>query len=223
MDSSDVEKRGRFLLWRSATNECCSLLKLACKINRSVKTQSYETPLRKGQPTFEEFRKGKSNYVAGMLHASHMLEYEELYHSNFPTLVECYLIKDYCMMLMSVFFCQMLNIGYGHNGIASKNTKEFVNTHFNEIVKTSFSNEADRAEFIKLKDTLLAARDTMIGHADAKSFDIQHGAGLTSLKMPIISVKDIDPEVAYKLMKGFEKGLSEYSEEVLRMFEASKA
>lgn len=76
--------------------------------------------------------------------------------------------------LAVVFFSQVFNTGYGAAGVAASNMKGVAAKERENIVSACFPPGSERAAFDALLQTILAARDEVIAHADAAHFDITH-------------------------------------------------
>lgn len=127
--SEKLEMRGRLWLWSSALDECELILMI---LRRNAAEIDSGRPSEKDQrfsAAFQEYLKSKPNYVPGKIKRSDLVEFSELHPREYPALTDCIPIQNYLRMLAVVLFCQMLNMGNYDPGRASRNIKNFVETH----------------------------------------------------------------------------------------------
>lgn len=170
MEKEEVEKTGRIYLWISAISECRSLLDLAEKSERAGLKISKEAAELKS-----EGKPQKNN------HAKEFGAYPDLLQTT-----QC------SRMLAIVLFSQIIRVGNRHSNAASKNDKEFLEKVFNPCLSKVFPAVEEREKFDLFLDQVLAARDGVIGHADAKLFNIKHDKQMSSLNMHSKSLENID-------------------------------
>nr|WP_299214912.1 hypothetical protein [uncultured Allomuricauda sp.] len=178
---SNKEVYGRLSLWLAAMSECKSLLKI-----------------------------GKRAYDQGV---SLSIKYNGQLPNNepFPSVVECLKISEHNKMLAVIFFSQAFNIGYKDEEAAAKNTREFIEEHFDAILDLTFSSTADKEKFILFKDEILDSRNKMIAHADAPSFNVTHEeSGFLTQKLHVNSIKNIDFDYWIEVIEPFWSAILEY-------------
>lgn len=209
MNQEEFELRGRLFLWEVAIFRTQELLALS---RRSWGGKDQDNIKRQDDvylDKFNEFRKGMLDYREGVIEHNHMIVFDMVYHRPFPTIGECFSLHGACIELAIIYFCQILNSGNSDPGVAAKNNKDFINKHFNAIVNSVLTLE-EIDKFNHLCDELRTARDKMLGHADARSFDIQHGEPISSMKLHSESWKHIDIEFWSYSLERFKVGMSSY-------------
>jgi hypothetical protein len=209
-----LEIRGRLWLWSAALHECSAILKIS---------QRNETELASARPSqkektfsdaFKQWRESPPGFNPGPLKLSEHMEFSRLQPKEYPAFTDCIQIRDYTHMLAIVLFCQMLNPGRHHEGSVAGNTKHFIQTHLEEILKSVFPAEPERERFEKFKEACLVARDKMIGHADGPAFDLQHGTPVSQMKMIVAAVAEIDFEYMAEILKPLSIAVMEHANRV---------
>ena len=205
-----LEIKGRLYLWHNAISECKSILNLAKKSKDAISQKNIIDDDKQYMKKYHDFLKTQDDYKQGSQKLSHWLKFQKKHKANFPSIVDCITLETNNIMLAIVFFSQIFNIGYGDDEKAKKNSKEFQNQHLDDILKIKFSEE-EIINFHKLKDTILKIRNSMIGHADAKEFNIEHGNPITRMKMFSSKIKDIDLEFWLYCLEPLRLSILEYS------------
>jgi hypothetical protein len=209
-DKEILEIKGRLYLWHNAISECITILSLAKKSKDALSQKNIINDDKQYMKEYHDFLKTQDDYDQGSQKLSHWLKFQEKHKINFPSIVDCITIETNNIMLAIVFFSQIFNIGYGDEDKAKKNSKEFMNQHLDAILKIKF-NEEEIINFHKLKDTILKIRNSMIGHADAKEFNIEHGNPITRMKIFSSKIKDIDLEFWLHCLEPLRLSILEYS------------
>lgn len=187
------ELKGRFWLWVSAISKTQDLLYLAARSWDALNQENIRAQDKENIEKFHEFRKTLPDYKEGTKSLSHVALFNSSHKKDFPELVECFSIHDACVELAVIYFCQILNPGNSDPGNASKNDKAFIEKHLSEIAQRALIDTAGEIEhFNKLCAELKTARDKMLGHADAKAFNIQHGEQISSMKLHRQAWQNID-------------------------------
>ena len=123
-----------------------------------------------------------------LLASSAYTDFQEKQHEArkdlFPTEEECDLIFNSSIELAIVYFCQILNQGEKKSDTAAANELSFRDEHLKNIIIKIFKTKDEYQKFNCLKSKILKARNKMITHADASSYNIIHGSTSSSLKLP---------------------------------------
>jgi len=186
------EIRGRLYLWHQAISECISIFQL---INRNEEEQKSGRPIERSQyfsEALHEFSKQQPDYQPERQLLSHFVTFQKIQNEEYPSSIDCLKIDDYCKMLVIVFFCQLFNPGNCDKGKVAKNTKNFVQTHLDQILSTIFATDEEKEKFSQFSETCLKARDKMIGHADGSAFNVRHGHPVTSMNLVHVALLDIN-------------------------------
>lgn len=215
-ETEKLELKGRLYLWHMALCETNDLLNQAFQLEELISKPETDEEYQVWIKPFQKFRESQEDYKVGSILASHYVKFCKLNPKPFPVITDYSKMKESNIMLAVVIFCQIFNIGHGEDSIASKNTKEFINVHMESILKKVFPNDDKLNEFNSLKKQLLTARDKMIGHADAKAFQISHGIPASSLKMYSFALENIDIKKWRELIEPLIPALLEYMNENTR-------
>ena len=205
-----LEIKGRLYLWHNAVSECKSILDLAKKAKEAIYQKNIIDEDKKYMQEYHDFLETQDDYNQGSHKFSHWLRFQKKHKINFPSFTDCILIETNNIMLAIVFFSQIFNMGYGDKEKAKKNSKEFVDQHLDNILKLKFTEE-EIIKFYKLKNTILEIRNSMIGHADAKAFNIEYGNPITRMKMFSSKIRNIDLEFWIQCLEPLRLSILKYS------------
>lgn len=193
-ENSKKELIGRLWLWADSIVRTQGLLQLAFRANVGKYQESQKEEMDNYIKKLNEFVHAQPESKPGTIFSSQQIAFDQIFHRPFPTQIECAGIYDACIELAIMYFCQIFNSGYGNNGEAARNDKNFVNEHFNSILTNAFETKDELEKFEQIKEKILTARDKMIGHSDADSYSIHHGHPI-SVKKSTRSWRDIDIEL----------------------------
>ncbi len=213
-EKEKFEVRGRLWLWESAISECQGILRLLSRNQMEFDTgrpRKRETAL---DAKFQEFAKQQPDYTPGKIKYSHHKMFFDTNPKEFPCFTDCISITKYGHMLVVVLFCQILNKGNFDEGTVAGNTKHFISTHLNEIVDRLFASKEEKKKFKNFQNQCLNARDQMLGHADGKAFNLNHGEAVSSMKMISSCTDDIDFDYFSNIIESFRIEILKYAEEV---------
>jgi hypothetical protein len=216
------ELKGRFWLWVSAISQTQDLLHLASRSFEAKDQENIVGQFKVDNDKFHEFRKTLPDYKEETMNVNHFSMFNSIYKKKFPELVECFSIHDACIELAIVYFCQIMNPGNSDPGNASRNDRSFIDMHLNKIASRALSGE-EMLKFNSLCVELKTARDKMLGHADAKAFNINHGEQVSSMKMHRQSWQEIDINFWREILEKLRISTLKYSNEITegRSFSAS--
>jgi hypothetical protein len=93
------------------------------------------------------------------------------------------ILPSILIMLAIVIFCQPFTQGQGANALASASSNQLREEFLEPAIRDAFPNEGEWARFQTLRETLIQRRNSVLGHAAATPFSIDHGIGVTSMKM----------------------------------------
>lgn len=210
MDS--IETKGRLLLWSSAIYETQKLISLAIQCENASKVGVIPKHIKdKRNQAFKEFRQKQPNYVEGTLLSSHLLEFNRMYPEPFPDVQHFHQLVKSNTMLAVIMFSQIYMSGYKDDGAVAGNSKEFVNKHLDNILSEVFTDICKREEYERFVELLLNARNSMLGHADAKAFDVKHGTPVTSFNLHVSAISGIDIRYWYGFLEPLRIAVSKYS------------
>lgn len=202
---------GRLWLWSQSFSNTRHLLEMVFRANIGIQDE-----LRlKEQDTYisklNEFAKHQSGYKEGQTLQSHQRKFDELYPRTFPTWLECWAIHDAFVELAIVYFCQVFNSGSCREGQSAKSDKSFRNEHLTKILATVFPTNEEMVKFEFLKNSVVTARDKVIGHSDGEAYNITHSSPVSTYRGPNISWRDIDFEFWYASLEKFITATRNYS------------
>ena len=106
------------------------------------------------------------------------------------------------------------NIRKSHEGSVAGNTKHFIQTHLEAILKSVFPAEPDIERFEKFKEECLIARDKMIGHADGAAFDLQHATPVSRMNTFVTALDGIDFKYMAEILKPLSIAVMEHANRV---------
>lgn len=206
-----LETRGRLWLWSGALEECKRLLELAVRAEAEMKSTTAQEKEQRFTNALHEFSCAQPDYTPEMQKLSHLVAFKKIQQREFGAETDCFSITNYFRMLAIVFSCQIFNIGYGVERKAAQNTKAFVNFHLGNILRTVFTTPEDREQFDRLCSQLIAARNEMIGHADARAFSIVHGHPISTMRMSIDAIQDIDFQYLASILEPLNHEIRKYT------------
>ncbi|MBU6995865.1 hypothetical protein [Ferrovum myxofaciens] len=213
-EQEKLEIRGRLWLWASAISECKTILNLLRKNEAELTSGRPAERDNDNSEAFQAFAKNQPDYTPGMQKLSHHIAFLEISPSAYPASSDCFHIRNYGQMLAVVLFCQTLNKGNRHDGTVAGNTKIFISTHLDEIVRSLFQTEAEREEFYRLRDVCLVARDQMIGHADGAAFQLEHGYPVSRMNSLHTAVTLVDFEYMGRIMEPLRLAIMDYARRI---------
>ncbi len=166
MNKIDTEKTGRIYLWINAISECRSLLDLATKAENAALKLSKDA---------------SDGNIKKSYNINEFGSYPDLHQTT-----------QYLRMLAIVLFCQIILKGNKQTNVASKNDKQFVEKELQPCLSKVFPTIEERHKFDELLNNIRDARDGVIGHADAKYFNINYGETISSVNMHSKCLENID-------------------------------
>ena len=209
-----MEIRGRLWLWEQAVTQCQIQLGLAERAATGLKDENIKHRELLYCRAQQKYAEEQADYEPGILKQSHLAAFRVMHPQTFPTSVDCHLTISYCVMLSVVLFSQMFNSGYKETGAAAENNKNFRSTHFENIASRVFPLDQDRTAFMMLCSEIISARDTMIGHADAKAFEIVHGTPISKMNGFEKAIQRIDRTYWFSILDRLRRGIREYSNSI---------
>jgi hypothetical protein len=214
MEKEKLEIRGRLWLWASAIGECKAILNLLRRNEAELESGRPDERENESSTAFQEYARNQPDYTPGTQKLSHHMTFSEILPKAYPAFTDCYQIRNYGHMLAVVLFCQTLNKGNRHEGIVAGNTKHFISTHLDEILKSLFQTETEIEEFYQLQDVCLTARDQMIGHADGAAFQMEHGYPVSRMKLIHTAVEPVNFEYMGHILEPLRIAIIEYANRV---------
>lgn len=186
----ELELRGRLILWGAALHDCEMYLKLLNRAEPALGSSQFAiSPERTA--AFQSFLAEQPDRVHGSVKLSHINAFEALHPLPYPTFSDCYLTTTACKLLLVVLFCQLLSQGNRDEGRVARNSKAFVSLHLQKIAAIALGSESTQ-RFTAFCDSCIVARDKMIGHADGAAFEVTHGDVVTSHRLTITAVENVD-------------------------------
>ena len=183
LDSEALEVRGRILLWQMAFNECEWLLQLSGRAWAAFESPERHAATKAYLDRMQEHARAQAGYNPN-LQDGHVLHAWQIANPEpFPTLMECVQVRNAATMLAIVIYCQPFIQGHGHTGVAAASSEALRENYLEPAIREMFPDQSERQRFDTLRETLIERRNFVLGHAFAKQFDIEHGDGMTKLRM----------------------------------------
>ncbi|MGR6862762.1 hypothetical protein ACU5EH_22460 [Aliivibrio salmonicida] len=205
------EAKGRFFLWHAAICETQRLISLAIKCENASKSPQLRDVLAQRMERYHAFRKQQPDYQEGIQFHSHLVEFGRLNPEPFPSITDCFQLKDSNTMLAVVMYCQIYMSGYLDEGTAASNNKPFREEHLEPILVEVFPSTEDREIYEAFVEKIVSARNKMLGHADAEAFEVKHGTPVSSHKLHVTAIKDIDLHYWQSFLEPLRVALLKYS------------
>lgn len=211
----NLEIKGRLLLWIQAVINSQQSLKNAIAINSKESQEIINSSEYIYGPKYKEFYK-KQSKCGTKSEIQINKEYKEIYPKRFPESLDYEFIYTALMEHAIVRFSTIFNAGFGESERVAKNDKNFRDLHLEKIINREFTKESELIKFRALIDSILNARNQMIGHSDGKSFVLEHGSVISKLKMTKTSWDGIDNEYFSEILMKFRLGISSYSRDIIK-------
>ncbi|HCE2429418.1 TPA: hypothetical protein NGU10_001466 [Vibrio parahaemolyticus] len=202
---------GRLRLWSGAIYETQRFVKLALRADNAFHSRELIDANEQRIKKMHEFSKRQPDYKEGVLLDSHAEMFDRIHPEPFPSRIECSHLKESNTISAVIMFCQIYVSGYQHDGVAFNNSKAFRDKHLEAILNEVFPINEDRKKYDDFANTLLSARNQMLGHADANSFNIKHGAIVSSLKLPSAAIKELDLHYWNDFLEPLHQAILKYS------------
>lgn len=207
--------QARLMLWFMAVDEATRNLNLARRALQARETAAHKAKEAERANLWKTYLRDECGYVEGKgLKYSDVKEFDTRNPREFGWTGDLFAISDSCRMLAVILFCQIFKPGNEDPGVVEPNTKQFVSEHLEVLLRVVAPTESEKKSFSSLRKLLETARDKMLGHADAKAFEVsRHPSGLQRLNMHVAAIKGIDfgqfEDVAERLRSALHQYLSD--------------
>jgi hypothetical protein len=205
---------GRLWLWSESISKTKHLLEMAFRTNIGKQDEGKLNEQEVYRNSLNEFVQQQSDYRPGIILPSHRKKFDQLHPRDFPTWLECCAIHDAFVELAIVYFCQVFNSVYSQDGEAAKSDQSFRDEHLTKILPEVFQTPKEIANFELLKNSIVNARDKVIGHSDADAYSITHASPVSIMKGPNISWRNIDFEFWYSFLDKMIIAVQNYSNQL---------
>lgn len=181
----DEKLRGRVFLWSNALASSEECLDIADLVENAARCEPIASEPQARLRFFEE--KTGRTFDPPRCDAGDG-DIMEAYPRNLPFPHECERASDHLRKLAIIYFIQVYKDGNSAPGVAKNR-----NTAIDELRKAleclAFPEAEDLAKFNLLRAQLETVRDRQLGHADGKTFHVQHGRQIISGRTPGSSIQ----------------------------------
>lgn len=198
------------MLWAEALREASSLLDISHRAHAARDAPETRAKDGRAHAAFGDYLARQPDGARGFSF-EHMLEFDATYEKEFGGLKDLAKITHSCRMLAVVLFCQILKPGNDDPGVVDSNSRSFINLHLGELLNIACMGEDERGRFQVLREQIERARDKMLGHADAKAFNVEQDLGVVKILMFHRALDGIDFEDFASLVRKLLDALSEYT------------
>lgn len=188
--SEQQETLGRLILWDMALDEVLGILHLTSRAKVALKQENLVNERNLHNARRSEFVSKLPGRKPGTMMVSDMRLYDSSVSRDFPIWDEVVRISDYLPALAVVYFGQIYGGGNKDSGaVAANNAMQGLRKRMEEFVVKQGIQENDLENLLA---NLTVVRDKTVAHADAKSFEMQHGFPISKINMLGRDVADLD-------------------------------